>query len=139
LWAQAVGVKAIPFSGGEFVPATTMKTKQYSITLSLILGASVVSVGLVPEPMIFVVGILLLMLLLAAALHYKKWGWVPSDSAEAGMAGLSAGCVMVTTLALLLRGHPLSFVLTPLLSIAAILGMYRELTTRGRLICRSKR
>lgn len=121
------------------MPATTMKTKQYSLTLSLILGASVVSVGLVPEPMIFVVGTLLLMLLLAAALHYKKWGWVPSDSAEAGMAGLSAGCVMVTTLALLLRGHPLSFVLTPLLSIAAILGMYRELSTRGRLIRRSKR
>lgn len=121
------------------MPATTMKTEQYSLSLSLILGASVLCVGLVPEPMIFIVGILLLVLILAAALHYRKWRWVPSSSEEVGMAGISVACVAAPTMALLLSGCPLSFVLTPVLSIAGTLGMYRELTRHGHLVAKGKK
>lgn len=120
------------------MPATSMKTKQYSLTLSLILGASALCLGLVPQPTIFAVGVLLLVMLLAAALHYRKWRWAPSSAEEPIMAGLSAGCVTATTLALLLRGYPLSFVLTPVLSLAVTLGMYRELTRHGHLVSKGK-
>ncbi|MET3902255.1 hypothetical protein [Paenarthrobacter sp. 4246] len=120
------------------MPANTRETKRYSLSLSLILGASVLCVGLVPQPTIFVVAAALVVCILAAAVHYRKWRWVPSDGQESKMARLSVGCVTATTLALLLRGYPLSFVLTPLIGIAAIVGMNRELTTRGRLIGRSK-
>ncbi|MDR6986011.1 integral membrane sensor domain MASE1 [Paenarthrobacter nitroguajacolicus] len=91
-----------------------------------------------PQPTIFVVAAALVGCILAAVVRYRKWRWVPSRGQESGMARISLGCVTATTLALLLRGYPLSFVLTPLIGIAAIVGMNRELTTRGRLIGRSK-
>ena len=121
------------------MPTSSVVTKRYSLYLSLILGAGITCVGLLPEPMIFLVGVALMACILAAAVSFREWRWVPFRVGEARMARLSVCCVTATTVALLLRGYPMSFVLTPLLSVVAALIVFRELTRGGRLIRRSKR
>lgn len=110
------------------------KAKRFSLWLSLILGAGISSVGLLPEPEVFLAGVLVIGLLVAATVHYRLWRWVPLKATQVRPPGLGMGCLMAVTAALLLRGHEWSCVVIPLLSAFVTIAMFYGLTRYGRFV-----
>ncbi|MCP1412893.1 hypothetical protein J3D46_002159 [Paenarthrobacter sp. A20] len=110
------------------------KAKQFSLCLSLISGAGISSVGLVPPPLVYLVGLLLMSLLVVATTYYGRWRWVPLGVGSARAAALGLGSVAAMSTALIFRGGEWIFVLIPLLSLAGTVGMFRWLTRHGRFV-----
>ncbi|SDW04236.1 hypothetical protein SAMN04487917_102358 [Arthrobacter sp. yr096] len=94
------------------------KARNFSLSLSLVLGAGTLAVGLVPQPMVFLAGALLLGLLGVVTLRFRGWRWVQDRELESSHSVFAVGCVVAMTLASLLRSTDWSFVLVPVVSIA---------------------
>ncbi|MDR6685743.1 hypothetical protein J2Y41_001298 [Arthrobacter sp. 1088] len=107
------------------------KSRQYFLSLSVTLGACVVAVGLVPEPAVFIVGLLVMGLLIGITVYYKQWQWTRIKAGEARSPGLGVACVTAMTVALLLRGTGWSPVLVPAFSVAVSGGMFLWLEAKG--------
>lgn len=110
------------------------RAKRFSLCLSLIFGAGISSVGLVPAPLVYFVGLLLMCLLIAATKYYRRWRWVPLGVGSARAAALGVGCVAAMSAASIFRGGEWSFVVISILSVAGTVGMFHWLSRHGRFV-----
>ena len=107
-----------------------MRTR-YWLTLSALLGATVIVVGFAPVPLIFVLGACLMAGFLATAALYSQWQpeAIRSGAMAAPVPVFSA--IITFNAALLLRGSELGWYLIPLLAVALVLGCFAWARKRG--------
>jgi len=94
------------------------KARKFSLAVSLVLGAGTLALGLIPEPLVFLAGVILLSLLVAVALRFKGWRLILNGDSESRSSIFGVGCVVATTLASLLRHAEWRLALVPAFSIA---------------------
>lgn len=82
------------------------------------------TIGLVPEPMVYLVGSLLIVLLVGTTLYFKQWEWTRVKASEARSPCLGVWGVTAVTLALLRRGATWGHVVIPVLSVIVSIGTF---------------
>lgn len=104
---------------------------RYWLTLSALLGATVIVVGFAPVPLIFILGACLMAGFLATAALYGQWQ--PETMRSGAMAAPVPvfSAIVTFNVALLLRGSELGWYLIPPLAAALFIGCFAWARRRG--------
>lgn len=97
---------------------------RYWLTLSGLLGATVIVVGLAPVPLVLVLGGFLMAGFLATAALYGQWRRDVMRSGATGAPVPVFSGIITFNVALLLRGSELGWYLIPVLAAALFIGCF---------------